>query len=117
MGVHAVGHVRELLRVAEEDDVLRRSANGYGISERELTGLVDEQIVEALFGQTRKEEGRARQVLGARRQTRVEILVGLNESAGKDRIGTIRTRLLEPCECKTLLQSYAFQLLEQVVNR
>ena len=44
--VRALEHLGELLRVADEDDVARAGAHRERVGERDLAGLVDEQVVE-----------------------------------------------------------------------
>ena len=41
-------HLRQLERVAEEDEVARGRAGGEGVGERQLAGLVDHEVVEWL---------------------------------------------------------------------
>lgn len=48
-GAHRVGALRrlgQLLRVAQEDDVVRRRAHGHQVGERHLPGLVDHEHVD-----------------------------------------------------------------------
>ena len=45
-GVRALDHLVELLRVADEHDVPRRRAHRERVGERNLPGLVDEEVVE-----------------------------------------------------------------------
>ena len=44
--MNALRDVRQLLRIAEQDEVARGRAHRDGIGERHLAGLVDEQVVE-----------------------------------------------------------------------
>ncbi len=46
LGMRALDHLRELLRVADEHDVARRGRHRERVGERDLTRLVDEEVVE-----------------------------------------------------------------------
>ena len=48
MGVGALADVRELLRVAEQDDAAGALGDGDRVGERHLAGLVDEEHVDGL---------------------------------------------------------------------
>ena len=56
--MRALRHVRQLLRIAEQDDVARGGADGNRIRERRLAGLVDEQIIERLVECRAREQPR-----------------------------------------------------------
>ena len=56
--VHALRDLRELLRVAEQDDVARGGADRERVGERHLARLVDEQVVERLVHLLAREEPR-----------------------------------------------------------
>ena len=49
MGVNALADVRELLRVAEQDDASRRLRARHRVGERHLAGLVDEERVDRVL--------------------------------------------------------------------
>ena len=57
--VHGLRDVRQLQRVAEQDQVARRGARGERIGERELAGLVDHEVVELLVGVARARTARS----------------------------------------------------------
>ena len=58
--VRALQHLAELLRVADEHEVARRGAHRERVGERDLAGLVDEQVVElAVVLAVGEEPGRA----------------------------------------------------------
>ena len=62
--VRALRDLRELVRVAEEDEVPRRGADGDRVGERELPALVDEERVHVLVELLAREEpGRPREQL------------------------------------------------------
>ena len=67
-GVVGLGDLRQLLRVAEQHEVLGGQADGGGVGERELAGLVDEEQVErlAMLGRARTARP-CRRRAGARR--------------------------------------------------
>src|ERR1051325_8082507 len=75
-GGDAVDRLAELHLVAQEHEVLRRSAGGDEVGQRHLAGLVDEEAVERMF-QGRVDEVLARlQVVLSTRKRRLQILEG-----------------------------------------
>lgn len=48
LGMGRLGNLRELLRVAEEDDIVGRGRQSEWVGEGGLTGLIDEEVVQLL---------------------------------------------------------------------
>ena len=117
VGVRALDHLVELLRVADEHEVPRGRAHRERVGERDLPGLVDEEVVErAVVLGAREEPGGAggEVAVGARRRVGrrsrcVELVVA---DSGLPPLAFFRPLKLEP-----ELAGGVLDRVEQVVDR
>ena len=80
--MRALRHLRQLVRVAEQDEVPRRRPHRERVGERELAALVDEQRVDVPVDVlAREEERRAGDELELRVEHRVVRVRALDEPA------------------------------------
>ena len=115
-GVRPLDDLVELLRVADEHDVPRRRAHRERVRERNLPGLVDEEVVErgVVLG-PREEPGGARGEVAAGARRRV--LDARDVRALVLRLGIAAARFLEAAELEPGLGGRALDGVEQVVDR
>ena len=73
-GMRSLDHLRELLRVADEHDVARGGAHRERVGERDLPGLVDEEVVEASSRAPRARRARPCRRRGRSRCSRRELV-------------------------------------------
>ena len=114
--VRALQHLAELLRVADEHDVVRAGRHRAGVGERDLAGLVDEEVVEPPVELGVGEEpGRAAEQLRVRG---LLVLVDvLDLRAGVLRLGVAAARLLHPVEGEPELGRARLDLGQELVDR
>ena len=90
------GHLRELLRIADEDDVARARRHRERVGERHLPGLVDEEIVERALVVGIGEKPR-----GARRDVAVDDVVVVRDVLDVARLrSTTRGCRRSPSSCR-----------------
>ena len=114
-GMRALQHLAELLRVADEHEVARRGAHRERVGERDLAGLVDEEVVELPVVLVVGEEPR-----GAAEQLAVVAVVVVEHVL--DPVALVLrllavARLLEAAERDAELGRAFHDLLEQLVDR
>ena len=117
--VHPLGDLRELKRIAQEDQVAGRRAHRQRVGERDLAGLVDDEVVErAVQVWPREEPGRSGEELdvAARTRERRVVRVALDELAVVLGLGVPGRRLLEPLEAHARVPGDRLDLVEQVVD-
>ncbi len=114
--VRPLDHLVELLRIADEDDVPRRRPHRERVGERDLPGLVDEEVVErAVVVGIGEEPG------GAGGEVAVDALGrcldALDVRARVLRLGVAGARLLQPAVVEPELGGGVLDRVEQVVDR
>ena len=115
--VDRLRHLRKLHRVTEQDERPRGRAERERVRERDLPGLVDEEVIERPVELGPAEEpGRAGDELHLRVGEARVAPRRRDEAAGEDRVIPAR-RLLQPAELDACLGSDFFDLAEQVVDR
>ena len=118
VGLRALRDLRELVRVAEEDDVARRVPDRDHVGERDLPRLVDDQRVEeALELLPHEEPRRAGDELQLLLEQVAPVVGGIDEVALEARVLVSLGRLLAPDEREALLARLALDLGEQLVDR
>ena len=115
--MRALRDLRELVRVAEQDEVARRRADRERVRERDLPALVDEQRVDVLVELLAREEERR---AGKELELRVEHLIVLRRRCRRTapRTGSASLlALLPPPERVALLVRRLLEVLEELVDR
>jgi hypothetical protein len=114
LGVHTLGHLCELKRVAEQDERVGRRPHGEGVGERDLPGLVDDEHVELPVQLLTRKQPRG---------TGDELRLGA-EDIGQNlrRLDLVTTLVggvppLEPREDEPLSPRAHLHLVQQVVDR
>ena len=103
LGHRALGDLRELVRVAEEDEVARRVTDRDHVRERDLPRLVhDQRVEEALELRVHEEPRRARDELELRVEQVLPSVRGVDEVALEARVLVSARRLLAPAEAEAL---------------
>src|SRR5207247_949417 len=116
--MQALAHLRELQRVAEQDDRPRARPDRERVRERNLARLVDEDVVELLVElRTREQPGRPGDQLQPGVVEVVVVAGALDERANVDGLRVAAARLLQPMEFDTGGRGDVLYLTEQVVDR
>ena len=114
----ALRDLRELVRVAEEDDRLRARPERERVRERDLAGLVDEQVVELRVELLAAEEpARPGDELVVGLEERLRPRLALDERPLVDRLRVPARRLLEAAELDALRERVLLDLGEELVDR
>ena len=113
--VRALRDLRELVRVAEEDEVPRRGADGDRVRERELPALVDEERVHVLVELLAREEpGRPREQLELGVEHRLVRVGAVDEAV---LVVPLPAPLLPAAELVAGLERRLLEVVEELVDR
>ena len=114
-----LGRLRELARIAEQDEVARRAADGDDVGQGELAGLLDDQRVERAFERLAAEQpGRPGQHLhAARAKGGFDLGVVRGVAHHRVRAPSVFGRLLHHLEPDAGALGGRAQLVEQVRDR
>ena len=115
--VRALDHLVELLRVADEDDVPRRRPHRERVGERDLPGLVDEEVVERPLVLAREEPRRAGGEVGADARVRVGRRSRPRSRRRRTTPGCRRSPSCGPSNASPSSAAGLDDLVEQVVDR
>ena len=116
--LRALRDLRELVRVAEEDEVARRVTDRERVGERDLARLVhEERVEEAVEVRRTKSQRRARDELELRVEQVLPAVRGVDEAALEARLLVSARRLLAAVEREALLARLALDLAEELVDR
>jgi len=117
--VHALGYLRELQGISEENQVAGGRAHGQRIRERDLAGLVDHQVVQRTVQLgAREEPRRPREELNIRGGIRERGVVRIapEEVAVELGFGIAGRRLLEPLEANAGVPGHPLDLGQEIVD-
>ncbi len=115
--MRALRDLRQLVRVAEQDDVPRRRPDREHVGERDLPALVDEQRVDVpVQVLAREEERRAGEELELLVEHRRRSSRCSRRTASSYRV-PVAARLLPPAELEPRLERRLLDVLEELVDR
>ena len=117
--MHALGHLGELQRVTEENQIAGGGAHGQRVGEGDLAGLVDHEIVQRAVQLGAGEEPRRpceELNVGGRVRERGVIPLAPDEIAGELGLWIARRRFLEPLETHAGGPGHPLDLAEEVVD-
>jgi hypothetical protein len=117
--VDALRDLRQLERVAKQDEVLRRRPHRQRIGKRDLARLVDEQVVERRVELCAREEPRgAGEQLQLRVEKGLELALVLDQLAGVVmRVLVAGAALLQAVRRQALLLELAEQVVDRLASR